>query len=71
MNSIAGSKDYANVLPSAKLERKKVPLVSPLTTKPLTMRKNVVHRTTLLEVNYHQREFDSLMRHRLECNLEV
>ena len=31
---------------SEKLERKKVLLVSPLTTKPLTMRKNVVHSFT-------------------------
>ena len=31
---------------SEKLENRKLPLVSPLTTKPLTMRKNVVHSST-------------------------
>lgn len=31
---------------SEKLENRKFPLVSPLTTKPLTMRKNVVHSST-------------------------
>ena len=31
---------------SAKLEQRNIPLVSPLTTKPLTMRKNVVHSFT-------------------------
>ena len=47
---------------SAKLEREKVPLVSPLTTKPLTMRKNVVHSFTdrkLLRERMH-RYIDSL-----------
>lgn len=47
---------------SAKLERKNVPLVSPLTTKPLTMRKNVVHSFTdrkLLKERMH-RYIDSL-----------
>ncbi len=47
---------------SEKLERKKVPLVSPLTIKPLTMRKNVVHSFTdrkLLRERMH-RYIDSL-----------
>lgn len=47
---------------SAKLKREKVPLVSPLTTKPLTMRKNVVHSFTdrkLLREHMH-RYIDSL-----------
>ena len=47
---------------SSKLERKNIPLVSPLTTKPLTMRKNVVHSFTdrkLLRERMH-RYIDSL-----------
>jgi len=47
---------------SEKLDNRKVPLVSPLTTKPLTMRKNVVHSSTnrkLLRDRMH-RYIDSL-----------
>ena len=47
---------------SEKLENRKVPLVSPLTTKPLAMRKNVVHSSTdrkLLKDRMH-RYIDSL-----------
>lgn len=47
---------------SAKLEKKKLPLVSPLTTKLLTMRKNVVHTFTdrKLLIERMHRYIDSL-----------